>query len=77
MSDMYSVFENHENGGLFIDNDYKPKTCSQCGDIDRFIGVFDNYKQLIEHLADDDGWTGYNEEYLEGIFEDAENETTI
>ena len=72
---MYSVFENHENGGLFIDNNYEPKTCSQCGDIDRFIGDFDNYKQLIEHLADEDGWTGYNEEYLEGIFEDAKEQS--
>lgn len=66
---MYSVFENHLSGGLFIDNDYEQETCSQCGDTDWFIGNFDNYKQLIEYLADEDGWTGYEEEYLKGLFE--------
>lgn len=73
---MYSVFEDHLGGGLFIDNDYEPETCSQCGDTDWFIGNFDNYKQLIEHLADEDGWTGYEEEYLKGLFEEVEEERT-
>lgn len=68
---MYSVFENHWSGGLFIDNDYEPTHCEQCGDEDKFVGNFDNYKQLIEHLADEDSWTGYNEGYLEWMFEDA------
>ena len=66
---MYSVFEDHLGGGLFIDNNYEPEMCSQCGDIDRFIGNFDNYKQLIKHLTDEDGFIGYDEEYLKSIFE--------
>lgn len=69
---MYSVFEDHLGSGLFIDNDYESERCARCGDEDRFIGNFDNHEQLIEYLADEHGWTDYNEEYLEEMFEEAE-----
>lgn len=68
---MYSVFENHWSGGLFIDNDYEPTYCEQCGDEDRFVGNFDNYKQLTEECGDENGWTGHSEDYLERLFDEA------
>ena len=79
----YWVIEYHLDGGFYLLPEDTPEeeleeveeTCDVCGDRDRIIGQFSNWKQLKKAIADDESWFPYADEYLQSVFEEKEDES--
>ena len=63
------VYENHL-GGIYFDErilDFDDLYCEQCGDSDRHLGHADTWEEVLDMITDEDGFCGYEEEYLAGL----------
>lgn len=70
----YWVVENHLDGGFYLLPENTPEDdlenveeiCDMCGDRDRIIGQFSNWKQLKKAIT----CGFYSDEYLQSVFEE-------